>query len=103
MNTVLNPSPDDSDTEAILIVEDSETVTLTKLQKAIYELQKEDTTFTNDPEEVLAKKFECWLEIIDDQLSEDRINKHLTSSNVLRNQYKKLVPDTVPHSLFWKR
>ncbi|EFA06908.1 BSD domain-containing protein 1-B [Tribolium castaneum] len=103
MNTVLNPTPDDSDTEAILIGEDSETVPLTKLQKAIYELQKEDVTFTNDPEEALAKKFECWLEIIDDQLSEDRINKHLTSSTVLRNQYEKLVPDTVPHSLFWKR
>lgn len=32
MNSVLNPSPDDSDTEAILITEGSETVTLTKLQ-----------------------------------------------------------------------
>lgn len=32
MNQVLNPSPDDSDTEAIMIIEDSETVTLTKLQ-----------------------------------------------------------------------
>lgn len=32
MNTVLNPSPDDSDTEAIMIVEGSETVKLTKLQ-----------------------------------------------------------------------
>lgn len=31
MNTVLNPSPDDSDTE-ILIVENSETVEMTKLQ-----------------------------------------------------------------------
>lgn len=31
MNSVLNPSPDDSDTE-ILIVENSETVQLTKLQ-----------------------------------------------------------------------
>lgn len=31
MNNVLNPSPDDSDTE-ILIVENSETVKLTKLQ-----------------------------------------------------------------------
>lgn len=103
MNTVLNPSPDDSDTEAILIVEDSETVPLTKLQKAIYELQKTEATFINDPEESLIKKFECWLEIIDDQLSEERINKHLKSSIVLKNQYDKLVPDTVPHSLFWKR
>lgn len=103
MNTVLNPSPDDSDTEAILIVEDSETVTLTKLQRAVYELQKTDTTFTEDPDDELKKKFECWLEIVDDQLSEDRINKHLKSSVVLRNQYEKLVPDTVPHTLFWKR
>jgi hypothetical protein len=103
MNTVLNPSPDDSDTEAILIVEDSETVTLTKLQKAVYELQKNDATYADDPDDKLSKKFECWLEIVDDQLSEDRINKHLKSSIVLRNQYEKLVPETVPHILFWKR
>lgn len=32
MNEVLNPSPDDSETEAIMIVEDAETVTLTKFQ-----------------------------------------------------------------------
>lgn len=32
VNTVLNPTPDDSDTEAILIVEGSDTVKLTKLQ-----------------------------------------------------------------------
>nr|CAH7766418.1 unnamed protein product [Callosobruchus chinensis] len=48
MNSVLNPSPDDSDTE-ILIVENSETVELTKLQE-------------------LTKQFKCWLEIVDDQL-----------------------------------
>lgn len=35
MNTVLNPSPDDSDTE-ILIVENSETVEMTKLQVHIF-------------------------------------------------------------------
>lgn len=32
VNTVLNPTPDDSDTEAILIVDGSNTVKLTKLQ-----------------------------------------------------------------------
>lgn len=35
MNTALNPTPDDSDTEAILIVEGSDTVKLTKLQVSI--------------------------------------------------------------------
>ena len=35
MNDALNPSPDDSDTEAIMIV-DGEVVTLTKLQVNIH-------------------------------------------------------------------
>ncbi|KAJ8979469.1 hypothetical protein NQ317_002819 [Molorchus minor] len=102
MNSALNPSPDDSDTE-ILIVENSETVRLTKLQKVIYELQKDPTTFLCDPEPELGKQFQCWLEIIDDQLSDDRIAKHVNSSEILKNQYAKLVPDIVEHQLFWKR
>lgn len=103
MNTVLNPSPDDSDTEAILVIEDAEPVTLTKLQKAIYDLQKDEKTFTEDLEENLRRKFECWLEILDEQLSEERLNKHLKSSAVLKKQHEKLVPEIVPHLLFWKR
>lgn len=103
MNTVLNPSPDDSDTEAILITENSETVTLSKLQKAIYELQKNEKTFTQDPEASLSKKYECWLEIVDDQLTEERLTKHLTNSATLNNQYFNLVPDKVSHQTFWKR
>ncbi|KAF2883553.1 hypothetical protein ILUMI_22617 [Ignelater luminosus] len=105
MNNVLNPSPspDDSDTEAILITEGSETVTLTKLQQAIYELQKNEKTFLEDPDPSLNKQYQCWLEIIDDQLTEERLNKHLNSSVTLNNQYLKLVPDNVPHQLFWKR
>ncbi|KAJ8955810.1 hypothetical protein NQ318_005351 [Aromia moschata] len=102
MNTVLNPSPDDSDTE-ILIVENSETVKLTKMQKAIYELQKDPTTYLCDPEPELSKQFQCWLEIIGDQLSDDRIAKHVNSSEVLSRQYAKLVPDVIEHQLFWKR
>lgn len=103
MNTVLNPSPDDSDTEAILITEGSEAVTLSKLQKSIYELQKNDRTFTQDPEPCLSQKYQCWLEIVDDQLAEDRLHKHLTSSVTLNNQYLSLVPDQVSHQMFWKR
>ncbi|VEN61285.1 unnamed protein product, partial [Callosobruchus maculatus] len=102
MNSVLNPSPDDSDTE-ILIVENSETVELTKLQKAIYDLQKNTDTFLRDPNEELTKQFKCWLEIVDDQLSDDRIAKHVNSSEILKRQYAKLVPEVVEHHLFWKR
>ncbi|KAG5891677.1 hypothetical protein JTB14_020095 [Gonioctena quinquepunctata] len=102
MNNVLNPSPDDSDTE-VLIVENSETVTLTKFQKALYELQKDPSTFLCDPDEELHKQFKCWLEIIDDQLSDDRVAKQVNSSEVLKRQYAKLVPEIVEHQLFWKR
>ncbi|KAJ8923940.1 hypothetical protein NQ315_006716 [Exocentrus adspersus] len=102
MNNVLNPSPDDSDTE-ILIVENSETVKLTKLQRAVYELQKDPNTFLCDPEAELSKQFHCWLEIVDDQLSDERIARHVNSSEVLKQQYAKLVPDIVEHQLFWKR
>lgn len=35
VNTVLNPSPDDSDTE-ILIIENSETVEMSKIQVKIF-------------------------------------------------------------------
>lgn len=103
MNTILNPSPDDSDTEAILITEGSETVPLSKLQRAIYELQKNEKTFLNDPEPSLSTKYECWLEIVDEQLTEERLTKHLTSSEMLNKQYLTLVPDMVSHQLFWKR
>lgn len=102
VNNVLNPSPDDSDAE-MLIVENSETVTLNKFQKALYELQKDPITFLEDPDECLQKQYNCWLEIIDDQLSDDRIAKHVNSSEVLKCQYAKLVPEVVEHQTFWKR
>lgn len=40
---------------------------------------------------------------MDDQLSADRLEKHLNSSIVLRKQYEELVPTKVSHPLFWKR
>lgn len=121
MNTVLNPSPDDSDTE-ILIVENSETVEMTRLQvfiviilllyyfhhnkflqKSLYKLQKDRNTFINHPEEKLSKQFQCWLEMIDDQLSDELIARHVNSSEILKQQYAILVPDFVEHHMFWKR
>ncbi|KAJ8931250.1 hypothetical protein NQ314_015869 [Rhamnusium bicolor] len=79
------------------------TIPLFWFQKAVYELQKDPNTFLCDPEAELSKQFQCWLEIIDDQLSDDRIAKHVNSSEVLKRQYAKLVPDIVEHQLFWKR
>ncbi|XP_044742553.1 BSD domain-containing protein 1-like [Chrysoperla carnea] len=103
MNTVLNPTPDDSDTEAVIITGDNETQPLTKLQQALYELQNNPGTYLKDPEQNLAAQYECWLEIINDQLTEDRLAKHLLSSEVLNQQYLALCPDQVSHDTFWKR
>ncbi|KAL3288656.1 hypothetical protein HHI36_003089 [Cryptolaemus montrouzieri] len=103
VNTVLNPSPDDSDTEAIMIIEGSETVKLSKLQQIIYDLQMNEKTFTLEPETHLSKQYESWLEIVDDQISDDKIDKYLKSSDVLRKQHGKLVPNSVDEASFWKR
>ncbi|XP_065167398.1 BSD domain-containing protein 1-B-like isoform X1 [Atheta coriaria] len=103
MNEVLNPSPDDSDTEAIMVVDGQETVPLTKLQQAIYELQKSESTFTDDPDESSVKQYQSWLEIIDDELSEERLSRHLLKSQMLKDQYTSLVPLKVEHGAFWKR
>ncbi|KAF7270592.1 hypothetical protein GWI33_016483 [Rhynchophorus ferrugineus] len=90
MNTVLNPTPDDSDTE-ILIIENSETHSLSKYQKALYELQKNPETYLCDPDLSLQQQYECWLEILEsDQLSDDRIARHVNSSEVLKKHYAKL-------------
>ncbi|CAG9860737.1 unnamed protein product [Phyllotreta striolata] len=102
MNTILNPSPDDSDTE-ILIVENSETKTLNEFQKCLYNLQNDPGTFLEDPDESLSGQYKCWLEIMEDRLSEERIGKCVNSSEILRNQYDKLVPGDVEHDVFWKR
>ena len=72
-------------------------------QKTLYELQKNDATFLIDPDSSLRKQYECWLEIIEDQLTDERITKHLSSSKILNDQYLKLVPEKVSHIMFWKR
>ncbi|XP_044745941.1 BSD domain-containing protein 1-like isoform X2 [Coccinella septempunctata] len=103
MNTVLNPSPDDSDTEAIMIVEGSETITLTKLQQIIYDLQSNEKTFTTEPEPSLSEQYKCWLQISEEQVYDEKIEKYLKRSDILQRQYEKLVPDKVDKDNFWKR
>ncbi|CAH1121918.1 unnamed protein product [Ceutorhynchus assimilis] len=103
VNTVLNPSPDDEDTE-ILIVENAETHELNHYQKALYNLQKDVETYLTNPKDDLKQQYDCWLEILEpDQLSDDRIAKYVNSSEVLKSNYSRLVPDILEHQLFWKR
>lgn len=105
VNTVLNPSPEpDSDAEALVVTEGGGgAVALTRLQQALYELQRDEKTFTAEPEASTRAKYECWLEVADDEFTEERLTRHLHASSALNDQYQRLVPDRVSHQLFWKR
>lgn len=74
-----------------------------KFQEAIYKLQIDENTFLKDPAPELDNQYQCYLEIIDDQYSEESLVKHLTKSTFLNDQYVKLVPEKIPHNLFWRR
>lgn len=73
------------------------------LQQAVLDLQKSDATFLADPPESLSTQYQCWLDIIEDQLSEERLTKQLLASSVLNSKYMEFVPNKVSHQLFWKR
>lgn len=105
LNEVLNPTPDDSDTEAVMITEDADTVKLTAAQQAVYNLQKSDDTFLQDPCEdaTLSIQYQCWLGIFNEELNNDKISKLLMRSNELKGKYTKLVPDIISNEIFWKR
>lgn len=81
----------------------SQLILFTCLQQAVYELQIKSETFLNDPDTSLSVQYECWLEIITDQLTESRLAKHLSKSDILSEQYKTLCPEHVSHDSFWKR
>lgn len=105
LNEVLNPTPDDSDTEAMMISEDSETIKLTVVQQAVYNIQKSDDTFLLDPNEnlTLSVQYQCWLEIFNEKLNNNHIAKLLMHSVELREKYTKFVPDVISNDTFWKR
>lgn len=104
MSEALVPSLDeDDDSEAVLITNDG-TVTLTGFQKHLAELQENDDTYLKHPEDNLAENYKRWMECIEqDQFTQNRLSKHLSSSEILNEKYLSLVPEQVPHMEFWKR
>jgi hypothetical protein len=52
-------------------------------------------TFLNDPEQKYEKQYEAWLEILEDQLTADRLSKMMAANPDLHSQYTSLVPDQV--------
>lgn len=99
----LIPSMDDDDTEAVLITTDG-TITLTGFQKHLAELQLNDETYLKPPEAQLVENYNRWIEVTEqDQFTQNRLAKHLASSEILNEKYLTFVPDQVPHMEFWKR
>lgn len=101
----LIPSLDDDQdqVEAVLITTDGQ-VTLTGFQKHLAELQAAGETYLTAPAASLAENYDRWLAITEqDQFTQNRLAKHLTSSEILNEKYLTLVPDQVPHMDFWQR
>lgn len=103
MSEVLVPPMEDEDAEPVMITKDG-LVTLTGFAKHLAELQANDATYLNEPDEMLASQYQRWLEVIEqDQFTEPRLTKQLTSSQILNEKYLNLVPSKVAHMDFWKR
>jgi len=94
---------DDDDAEAVLITTDG-TITLTGFQKHLAELQLNDETYLKAPEAQLIENYNRWIEVTEqDQFTQNRLARHLASSEILNEKYLSFVPEKVPHMEFWKR
>lgn len=100
----LIPSLDEDDTtEAVLITADGQ-VTLIGFHKHLAEMQAVPATYLQPPESFLAENYQRWMEVTEqDQFTQNRLAKHLASSEILNEQYLTLVPDQVSHMDFWQR
>lgn len=105
VSEALIPSLDDDQdqAEAVLITTDGQ-VTLTGFQRHLAGLQSEDTTYLTEPSGKLAENYQRWLEVTEqDQFTQNRLAKHLTSSEILNEKYLTLVPEQCTHMDFWQR
>jgi len=105
MSSALDPFHNDED-EAIMIV-GSDTITLSRLQAQIYTLANDPNTFVMEIDDQLDKRYKAWLDWVksgdSSLLSNDKLNKILNECTPLRENYQKLVPDSVSHADFWYR
>lgn len=93
----------DVEADAVILTKDG-LLTLTGFPKHLAELQSDDNTYLKEPNDEMLGNYNRWLEIIEqDQFTENRLGKHLTSSQILNEKYLTLVPDEVSHMEFWKR
>lgn len=104
MTEALNPTMlEEDDAETVLITKEG-IVTLTGFHKHLAEMQTNDDTYLVEPCDELLEKYQRWMEVVDqDQFTEPRLAKQLTSSQILNEKYESLVPGKVVHMQFWQR
>lgn len=104
VSTVLNPEPDDEDTEAILVTS-GDTIALATYQRELEALQRVDATFLVP---VSGPEFEAWRSTLETDesgavLGERAARRKLEAAPVLKEQYERLVPEAVEAGVFWER
>lgn len=92
------------DDDSPMIIRDSEPVPMTEVQYRHHVLVTDPKNFTegfSEEEERLAKD---WYATAGENLQDvEYIGKQLSECPALADMYRRLVPDQVTHSLFWKR
>jgi len=90
------------DTEAeALLVRDQGPVLLDRLQAQLYSLASDPQTFLTDPHPDEAERWASWKCELEKRQGE--IEDLMINNAYVRQNYKDLVPDKVPHKEFWKR
>ncbi|KAI5731827.1 hypothetical protein M8J77_016716 [Diaphorina citri] len=106
VSTVLNPSPDDEDEEAV-VIHGTDVVPLTRLQAQLYALSNDPDTYLKEIEPELLPRYEAWLELLEEQgnkqLSNEKLIKMLVNNPQLQDNFQNLVPNQLSHTLFWNR
>lgn len=108
VNTVLNPAPDDSEQEA-MVMRGNIPVVLTRVQAQLHTLMTSEETFLIEPSDIEAAQFSAWLDIQEDLLNNDSLTKLMVTYAELHSQYTKLVPSKASNlslsyliNLFWE-
>lgn len=100
----LVPSLDEDDEAEEVLITSEGTAELTGFYKHLAELQSLEATYLEEPSDELSEKYKRWMEVVEqEQFTEPRLARHLTSSTILNEQYVTLVPNRVAHMDFWKR
>lgn len=73
----------------------------------MYTLSSDPNTYLMEIDDQLDNRYKAWLDWVksgdSSLLSNEKLTKMLNDCTPLRENYEKLVPDSVPHADFWYR